>query len=606
MTQSPGDNQGTPRRPLRLGEILVSRGLLTAAQLEETLNRQHQQPGKLLGEFLVEQKLVAQADVTAALAASLGIPFCRLTERMIAQDAIALLPWSFLEARNILPMNASGDWITVAVADFTNLQLLEEIAAKTGKRVQCVAAVADNLRQVRQAFAPVHQQPAAAQEGPGHDFSDIVDEINEGELSVVEDAPQEEQQTQASLEAAASDSPVVKLVNYLIRKAVERRASDIHIEPNDGECRVRYRIDGDLVEQMRPPFKLLPAVVSRIKIMADMDISERRVPQDGGITVMVQQRAVDLRVSTMPTKWGEKVVIRIIDNNAALLKLDALGFSPGILARLRSTITLRSGIILVTGPTGSGKSTTLYATLAEIVSDKRNVSTIEDPIEYNMKGVNQFQVNKKAGFTFASALRALLRQDPNIIMVGEIRDMETARLATEAALTGHLVFATLHTNDAPSALTRLVNMGVEPYLVAAALRAVLAQRLVRKLCPHCRLQKPVDPAMQALIYQATEAQTDLEFVYTAPGCARCAQTGCSGRVAVHEFLEVDEGLLTSIGHSMDLPALRRLARPRGYQPLLFDGLAKVKEGLISLESLFEVIGRVDDTIQPAQQQQQAA
>ena len=606
MSESAENNPNKSCRPLRLGEVLVTRGVLTEEQLANALKAQRNGQGKLLGDILVQDNYASEADVTAALAASLGVPFCRVTERMVSPEAMALLPWPFIESKTILPMTENDDWITVAVEDFTNVRLVEEIETRTGKQVQVVAATESNIREIQELFAPEESERRKEHESVVREFSDIVDELNQSDLTVVEGNGDDDDLNSAKLEIAAADSPVIKLVNYLIRNAIECRASDIHIEPDDGECRVRFRIDGELVEQMKPPFKLVSAVVSRIKIMASMDISERRVPQDGGISVIVHNRGVDLRVSTMPTKFGEKVVIRVIDNNATLLNLNILGFNPYLLNRLRASITQRNGIILVTGPTGSGKSTTLYAVLNEIISDKRNISTIEDPIEYNMKGLNQFQVNKKAGFTFASALRALLRQDPDIVMVGEVRDVETAKLATEAALTGHLVFSTLHTNDAPSAITRLANMGVEPYLVAAALRGVLAQRLVRKLCKHCQVKQSVDPAIRQLISEATDGELDLDYSFVAEGCPRCRNTGCSGRIAVHEFLEVDEVMLASIGRNMDMAQLKALATERGYRPLIVDGLNKVRDGLIGLDSLFEVVGHLDDGSRPEATEQTAA
>jgi type IV pilus assembly protein PilB len=377
----------------------------------------------------------------------------------------------------------------------------------------------------------------------------------------------------------------VKLVNYCIYTAVKDGASDIHIEPGEGYLRVRYRIDGCLTEKLRPPHLMQAAVVSRIKIMAGLDIAERRLPQDGGIHVLMDKRPIDLRVSTMPGKHGEKVVIRIIDNDKASVNLEKLGFGYESLKQWRKLIQMPNGIVLVTGPTGSGKSTTLYAVLQELNADDVNICTIEDPVEYNLTGVNQFQVNERAGFTFPSALRSLLRQDPDILMVGEIRDSETAKLATQAALTGHLVLSTLHTNDAPGAITRLYNLGIEPYLVAGTVGGVLAQRLVRKLCQRCK--EPYEPTLNER-RQLEKLAGDVDTLYRAKGCNHCRNVGYSGRIGIYELFIPDDAISDRISQGCTLHELRELARQNGMQTLRFDGLEKVKAGITTLEEVYRV------------------
>ena len=388
----------------------------------------------------------------------------------------------------------------------------------------------------------------------------------------------------SSLEAAAHDSPVVKLVNYCIYNAVKEGASDIHIEPDEQVLRVRYRIDGRLVERLRPPFQMSAAVSSRIKIMAGLDIAERRVPQDGGIHVMMDKKAIDLRVSTMPGRAGEKVVIRVIDNEKASVNLEKLGFGYDTLKAWRRLISNPNGILLVTGPTGSGKSTTLYASVTELNSEDTNICTVEDPVEFKLRGINQFQVNDKAGFTFASALRALLRQDPDVLMIGEIRDQETARLATQASLTGHLVFSTLHTNDAPGAITRLNNLGIEPYLVSATVCGVLAQRLVRKLCNQCRLPHTPTPQERAVLEKTGVAVP--EVIYRAKGCPKCRNLGYSGRIGVYELFVPDEKCIGLISIGAPPNDVKAAAMESGMLTLRDDGLEKVKAGVTTLEEIY--------------------
>jgi type IV pilus assembly protein PilB len=374
----------------------------------------------------------------------------------------------------------------------------------------------------------------------------------------------------------------VKLVNYLLYNAVRENASDIHVEPDDKKLRVRYRVDGKLYEKMRPPYQMHPAIVSRVKIMAELDIAQRRLPQDGGIHVLVEGRPIDLRVSVMPGNFGEKVVIRVIDPHKILYNLESLGFTYDNLLRFRQVIQVPNGIVLVTGPTGSGKNTTLYAALSELNREEANICTVEDPVECNISGVNQFQVNTAAGFEFSTALRHLLRQDPDIIMVGEIRDTDTASIAVQAALTGHLVLSTLHTNDAPGAVTRLLDLGVAPYLVSASLRGILAQRLVRKICTNCKTEYEPPPSIRKLV---EGDHGEVNKFYRGVGCKKCRNTGYAGRIAVHELFVPDDEVMEMINDHVSTKKLRSKALEKGMIPLYADGIEKVRAGIVSVEEI---------------------
>ena len=558
---------------VRLGEMLVARGVMTEAQLEQALEHQAQRGHKkLLGEVLTELGFATGEDVMIALAEGYGVPWVTQTSKLADPRIIDMLPRDFLEEHNVLPLFLVRDVFTVAVTEPANLFLIEEIERITGHRVYIVAATEQEIEASLRSYLPAANVFV---------IDDIYEDIDDADFSVIE-----RQVTElADLEEAAGHSPVVKLVNYLIYSAVQDGASDIHIEPDDHRLRVRYRVDGRLYERLTPPYQMTPAVTSRIKIMSNLDISERRVPQDGDIHVMMEGRPIDLRVSTMPGRYGEKVVIRIIDNRHSAVSLDKLGFSPNMLEAWKNIVAQPNGVVLVTGPTGSGKSTTLYAVLNSINSAELNISTVEDPIEGNLPGVNQSQVNEKAGFSFAGALRALLRQDPDIMMVGEVRDGETAGIVTQAALTGHLVFSTLHTNDAPSAVTRLVNIGIEPYLVAATLRGVLAQRLVRKICPHCK--EAYEP--ESHIREAIEVYTGpFDMLYRGQGCSRCRATGFAGRIGIFELLVPDEEVLAAIASGAHLQEIQEVLGRSGFVTLRADGMHKVKGGLTTAEEVFYV------------------
>lgn len=556
-----------------LGQLLLAKGVIQQDQLQRALEEQgrsHHQ--KLLGELLVELNFCTEDQITEALAQAYGVPYARITPRVADAKVVASLPKEFLEKHTILPLFLVEGILTVAVAEPANVFLVEEIERVGGHPAQVVAATARDIKATLQTYLP-NQNVFV--------IDDIIDEVKPEDFNVIE----QQAQDITNLAEAAGDSPVIKLVNYCIYNAVKDGASDIHIEPGDHALRVRYRIDGRLTEKLRPPYQMQAAVVSRIKIMAGLDISERRVPQDGGIHVMMDKRPIDLRVSTMPGKYGEKVVIRILDNEKATVNLERLGFNYDILKLWKKLISLPNGILLVTGPTGSGKSTTLYASLHAINRPDVNICTVEDPIEYNLAGVNQFQVNEKAGFSFSSALRSLLRQDPDILMVGEIRDPDTARIATQASLTGHLVLSTLHTNDAAGAVTRLFNLGIEPYLVGATVVGVLAQRLVRKLCQACK--EPYEPSLNEK-RQLEKVVGNVEQLFRPKGCARCRNLGFTGRIGIYELMAPDDAMNEKICAGGSLNEIRDLARAAGMKSLRSDGLEKVKTGITTLEEIYRV------------------
>lgn len=573
---SDGPSAKWPDRPRagsrgQMGDQLVQAGRITPAQLQQALAEQSERGNnRLLGEVLVELGFVTEAEIMECLAENYGVPFARVTPRLADPKAIDTLPRDFIDAHTVLPMFCVDGALTIALSEPANLFLIEEIERLSGKKAQIVAATAPEIRATLQAYLP-----------SAHVFviDDIYADVDVKEFSNVEQKALEI----SAIQEMSGQSPVVKLVNYLLYQAIQDRASDIHIEPGDHRARVRYRVDGRLVNKLNPPYQLLPAVASRIKIMAGMDISERRIPQDGDIHVAIDSRPIDLRVSTMPGKFGEKVVIRVIDNRNAFVSIEKMGMSPAMVEKWRGLINLPNGMVLVTGPTGSGKSTTLYSAISEIASDEINISTVENPVEAQLPGINQFQVNEKAGFSFAGALRSLLRQDPDVLMVGEVRDLETATIATQAALTGHLVLSTLHTNDAISAVTRLTNMGVEPFLVAAMLRGVLAQRLVRKVCPHCKDAHAPDAHTQSIV-RSTLGQ-DATELFKGEGCSRCRGTGYAGRVGVFELFIPDEVMLDKIAAGVTLQVLRAMAIQSRHAGLREDGLAKAISGITTVDEV---------------------
>jgi type IV pilus assembly protein PilB len=564
---------------MMLGDMLVHRGFLSPEGLQTALDRQKSEGRDLLlGEIIVQLELCTEEQVLECLASEYGVPFARLEPRVTDPKTITLLPREFIEKNLVMPMFLVRDTLTIALSEPSNLFLIDEIRSLVPYQVQIVAATGKDIRRMVQTSLPNSNVFV---------IDDIIDGADGADVTLIEEAIDDI----SDVEEIAGQSPVIRLVNYIIFNAVKEGASDIHIEPADRCTRVRYRIDGRLYKSLEVPQHLLNALTSRIKIMASLDISERRLPQDGRVHVLLEGRPIDLRVSTFPMARGEKTAIRVLDTRSTSLNLEDLGFSEDILNSFREAIRAPNGICLVTGPTGSGKSTTLYSALNEVSSLENNVCTVEDPIEYHLPLINQFQVQERIGLTFSRALRTLLRQDPDIIMVGEVRDEETARTAIQAALTGHLVFSTLHTNDACAAITRLINMNIEPYLIGAALNMVLAQRLIRRICPKCRQE--FDPPRS--VRRAVERMGyDIPTYYRGAGCRRCRNTGFSGRIGIHEILILDDEMRDLVIGNPSLTALRQMARRNGMVTLRQDGFRKVREGITTVEEIIKSAGESHD------------
>jgi len=566
---APAPSAGGAPATVPIGQVLVDTGVITEIQLQEALERQAQGGQRLmLGEILISMGLVDPDTLLRAVAVSRGIDFVEDPSTVAEPGALALIPEQTRRDLHVLPVSLAKGELLVATSEPQNFFIKEQLAKITGFRIRFVASPVDRID------AAIGSAPAETAEID----SEILGDLESQECTL----EQTENDEIGATEADADAGPVVKLVNSVILFAVKEGASDIHIEPDDGVLRVRFRVDGVLYTKVKPAYRMHAAVASRIKIMAKLDISERRIPQDGEISVKVDGRAVDLRVSTLPGKFGEKVVMRVVDTGGSRPSLEKLGFRPAMLQRFQSLIEMPHGIVLVTGPTGSGKSTTLYAALSTFDSETLNVSTVEDPIESNLNGVHQAQINPKAGFTFAGALRALLRQDPDIVMVGEIRDGETGQIAVQAALTGHLVLSTLHTNDAPSAVTRLENLGVEPFLVAASLRGVLAQRLVRRICQQCRTEFEPDAAQRSALGRYGADATKL---YKGAGCRKCRDTGLSGRVGLYELFVPNDEMLDAISARAEPAAIRALLEKQGFESLWDDGMQKVLLGWTNTEEV---------------------
>ena len=566
--------------PPRLGNVLIERGYVTVEQLNAALEEQRSGSGKLLGEILVERGFCSDDNVIECLATVYGVPYAKLEPRIADPKIVECLPRDYIQKNLVFPLFKIRHTLTVAVTEPTNLFLIDELHALTNLDVQVVATSAKDIRRM---FTTLPDSKTFV-------IDDIIDDNTQADVTLIE----KEIDDIGDTTEFAGQSPVIRLVNYIIYNAVKEGASDIHIEPGDRCLRIRNRIDGKLYKALEVPLNLLGAVTSRIKIMASLDISERRLPQDGRVHVLLDGRKIDLRVSTFPCSRGEKTAIRVLDTRSVSLNLRDLGFAEDVLTPLQTAIQAPNGIILVTGPTGSGKSTTLYAALNEIASMENNICTVEDPIEYHLPLINQFQVQERINLTFSKALRTLLRQDPDVIMVGEVRDEETARTAIQAALTGHLVLSTLHTNDAASAITRLINMGIEPYLIGAALNMVLAQRLVRRICAKCREEyEPPRPLRKAVERMGIA----IDKFYKGLGCRRCRNTGYSGRLGVHELLFINDELRDAVVAGQSVSDLRRIAATYGMITLRHDGFRKVREGLTSLEEVIQICGDVTDTFE---------
>ena len=556
------------RKPKQLGQILLEQGLLSQEQLDHAL-QEHRNTPKSLGRTLIDLGYIKERDLVSALAEQVGLDFVDLSEHPIDPVMATLLPDQLARRYRAIPIGERDGKLLVAMSDPANVYALDDIRAITNRDVQPVVATASDVEQAIDKFAGMGEQVVAL----ASEASSLL-EAEEG----AED-----------LEAAVEDAPIVKLVQAIMTQAVADRASDVHIEPHEKDVRIRYRVDGVLHEVMRSPKNIQGGLISRLKVMADLNIAEKRVPQDGRMSLKVGGKVLDLRLAALPTVFGEKVVIRILDKSQALLQLSDLGFHEEAFKRYEQSFRKPYGAILVTGPTGSGKSTTLYATLNIVNSPDRNIITVEDPVEYRLPGVNQMQVNPKAGLTFASALRAILRADPDIVLIGEIRDRETAMIAVEAALTGHLVLATLHTNDAAAAITRLTEMEVETFLVASAIDCVVAQRLARLLCERCR--EPFTPEPKELLEAGLPEWhlKEVKELYRPVGCGACSNTGYRGRTGLYEVMPISEEIERLTVERASSDQIRAVAIEQGMLTLRDDGLEKCIRGITSLEEIARVV-----------------
>jgi type IV pilus assembly protein PilB len=548
----------------KLGQILIRNRIITEEQLEEALAKQ-KETGDSLGRVLIEMKMVSEGALTSILARQIGLKYIDLANHEIDISASSLVDAEIARRYTLIPIGFDGDKLMVAMADPTNVFALDDVRIMTGMEIEPMVATKE----------------------------DIVSAINrycradsDAQLEVEDMGP--EAVSDNGEEAEADDAPIVKYVNLLITEAVADRASDVHIEPMDNDVRVRFRIDGVLHEIRRNPKQLHSGVVARIKVMADMNIAEKRVPQDGRASVEMRGKPIDLRVASLPTIHGEKIVLRILDKSSSLMSLQELGFREETMEKYSRSFHKPYGTIMVTGPTGSGKTTTLYATLNVLNSIKSNIITVEDPVEYRLPLINQVQVHYKAGLTFASALRSILRCDPDIVMIGEIRDPESAQIAIESALTGHLVLSTLHTNDAPSALTRLLEMGIEPFLIASAVDCVSSQRLARRLCDRCKEAYEPDPEFLERV-GFTWGDMEERVLYRSRGCAACNNTGFKGRIGVYEVLEVTENIEKLVARNAPHVEIAEVARAEGMTSMRDEGFVKVRQGVTSLEEVLRVI-----------------
>ncbi len=546
-----------------LGGLLLRKGLITQQQLDEALELQKEN-GKYLGETLAEGGSVSMTDVYEALAEQLGLPFVSLESFGEADvSVLQMVPEHFATRFKMLPISLAENTLKIAVTDQFDVTALDSIASKTGCMVECVLAERNELEEsIKREYSRL---------------SGIEDELQD--LLLDESETDDELATPVEdLESGALDAPIVRFVNLLIHQAIEKKASDLHIEPQKGKIDVRARIDGVLHALTPPTRAMFPAVLSRIKILSGLDISERRLPQDGKCSV--ENKDIDIRVSTLPTIYGEKVVMRLLDKRNLMLGLPELGFEPEQQEAFERALRAPQGIILNTGPTGSGKTTTLYSGLNFVRSVAKNIVTVEDPVEYELPGINQVQVKSMIGFTFASALRSILRQDPDIVMVGEIRDFETAEIAVRAALTGHLVLSTLHTNNAVATINRLKDMGVQPYMLASCVDIIMAQRLVRRICSRCKKPDDVPPAVRRQLGIGDDVQ-----LYKGSGCKRCMNTGYSGRVGIYELLKVTKPIAEAIGSDASESELVKLAKQEGMITLHDCGIRKIRQGLTTPEEI---------------------
>jgi type IV pilus assembly protein PilB len=554
----------------RLGELLVRNKLIDDKQLAKALEEQRATGGRL-GASLVKLGYLREEDLAAFLSRQYGVPSINLNEFEIDANVIKLVSNEIAQKYQLIPVNRAGSTLIVAMADPSNIFAIDDIKFMTGYNVEVVVAAEASIKQ---AIDKYYDQSAS--------FDDVMGNLEDIDLEVVDE---DEQIDVTALERSTEDAPVVKLVNLILTDAIKKRASDIHIEPYEKSFRVRYRIDGVLHEVMKPPMKLKNAITSRIKIMSEMDISERRLPQDGRIKIKLPGgNDMDYRVNCLPTLFGEKVVMRLLDKSNLQLDMTKLGYEPSALKWFKEQIHKPFGMVLVTGPTGSGKTVSLYSALAELNKVTENISTAEDPVEFNFAGINQVQMHEEIGLNFAAALRAFLRQDPDIIMIGEIRDFETAEIGVKAALTGHLVLSTLHTNDAPATVNRLLNMGIEPFLVASAVNLITAQRLGRRVCPECKAPEeiPTDVLIQAGV---KEAELEGAVCYKGQGCPTCNGSGYKGRVGFYQVMPMFEELREMILAGANTAEIKRESMRLGVKTMRQSALTKMLEGVTTFEEV---------------------
>lgn len=563
---------------LRLGDLLLKAQLITQDQLNKALEEQRSLGGRL-GEVLLRLGYVSEEDIIECLSHQFGVPSINLRHFEIDEAVAKLVPVDLLRKYNVVPVNKTGATLTVAMADPTNIFAMDEITFMTGYRVEPVVASEEAIR------AAIDRHFGSSREIELKKVMEDLSQVDEAALELLEES---EDIDLHRLEEESSEAPVVRLVNIILTDAIKRGASDIHIEPYEKVFRVRYRIDGILNEVMTPPLRLKDAIVSRVKILSKLDIAEKRLPQDGRIKLKVKvegkARDLDFRVSTLPTLFGEKVVLRLLDKENLQLDLTKLGFEKSSLKRFEDAILKPYGMVLVTGPTGSGKTNTLYSALSRINTPTVNILTAEDPVEFQLPGINQVQMKDAIGLNFAAALRSFLRQDPNIVLVGEIRDFETAEIAVKAALTGHLVLSTLHTNDAPSTVSRLMNMGIEPFLVATSVNIIAAQRLVRRICSQCK-EETEAPVQALLSVGFSEAEAPTLRLYHGRGCDRCNGTGYKGRVGLFEVMDLTEDVRELILSGATAVELRRKAIEEGMITLRQSGLQKIRDGVTTIDEV---------------------
>lgn len=555
----------------RLGQILCKDLSVADTDIDAALVEQ-QKNGLRLGEILLSKKVITEIILAEALAEQQNLTFYpELPEQAGLENLLAIIPIGYAKDKRFYPIKRTADRLLVALSDPLDSSLLNDLSTLTGETIEpCLAPATEILKAINKSY-----------ENKVGEAYNVIEEI-EGDRStdLVRDFEPED------LLDTSDEAPIIRFVNSLITQGYKERASDIHIEPFENELMIRYRVDGILYNVLNPPLKAHAGIVSRIKIMSQLNIAEKRLPQDGRLRVRIAGQDIDVRVSTLPTAFGERVVLRLLDKASSVLTLEEIGLKEAQLQRVANMINKSHGVFLVTGPTGSGKTTTLYSVLTRLDRLEKNIITVEDPIEYQLSGVGQLQVNSKIDLTFATGLRSILRQDPDIIMVGEIRDHETAEIVIQSALTGHMVFSTLHTNDAAGALTRLVEMGVEPFLAASSIVGILAQRLVRKICPFCR--EEVTPPAELLEELKDEGLPDNPIFYVGHGCDHCMNTGYWGRTGIYELLEMDDAIRDLLLKNKDAASIRRLARQKGMQPLRSAGLVKALQGETTLEEVLRV------------------